>query len=102
MSDSPMISGNRMEKHPPTHQSVSFAVRHRLQQDLLTSPRGPFVVELFAVGVFPIAGPVRHGFDCRQPKAPHASQVERSSFDRTPSPLDGITRFVTHETLHPL
>ncbi len=79
-----------MEKHPLTHQSWPFAVRHRLQQDLLTSPHGPFVVELFAVGVFPIAGPVRHGFDCRQPKAPHVSQVERGQ--RPQNPLDGITR----------
>lgn len=36
--DSSTISGDRMEKHPLTHQHVSFTVRHRLLQDLLASP----------------------------------------------------------------
>ncbi len=89
-SDSPAISGDRMEKHPLTRQPASFAVRHRLLQDLLASPRGPFMVELFTVGSFslrlPIAGPVRSGFDGRPSKAPHASQVERSSWEGTPEP----------------
>jgi hypothetical protein len=53
-----MISGDRMEKRPLTHRPQSFAVRHRLLQDSLTSPFrfGPFVVELFAAGGF-AAGP---------------------------------------------
>jgi len=61
-SDSPAISGDRMEKHPLTHQQSSFAVRHRLLRDSLASPRGPFMVELFTVGRFAPdrrTGPVR-------------------------------------------
>lgn len=49
---SPTISGDRMEKRPLTPQPESFAVRHRLLTDSLASPRGPFVVELFAAGGF--------------------------------------------------
>ncbi len=47
-----MISGDRMEKRPLTPQPESFAVWHRLLQNLLTSPCGPFVVELFTVERF--------------------------------------------------
>ncbi len=47
-----MISGDRMEKRPLTHRPQSFAVRHRLLHDSLTSPRGPFMVELFTVERF--------------------------------------------------
>jgi hypothetical protein len=36
--------------------------------------------------LLPIAGPVRSGFDGRPSKAPHASQVERSSWEGTPEP----------------
>ena len=50
--NSPMISGDRMEKRPLTHRPQSFAVRHRLLHDSLTSPRGPFMVELFTVERF--------------------------------------------------
>lgn len=52
--NSSTISGDRMEKHPLTHQHSSFAVRHRLLQNLLASPFRirPFMVELFAVEGF--------------------------------------------------
>jgi hypothetical protein len=84
-SDSPAISGDRMEKHPLTRQPASFAVRHRLPQDSLASPRGPFMVELFTVGRFaPDRRTGRSGFDGRPSKAPHASQVERSQRLRAP------------------
>ena len=62
-----MISGDRMEKRPLTPQPESFAVWHRLLQNSLASPRGPFMVELFTVERFsvmlPIAGRVGSGFD---------------------------------------
>jgi len=42
------ISAGRNEKHPLTHRRWFFAVRQRLRSNLLASPRGPFMVELFA------------------------------------------------------
>ena len=54
--DSPTISGDRMEKRPLTPQPKSFAVWHRLLQNLLASPCGPFMVELFTASGF-AAGP---------------------------------------------
>jgi hypothetical protein len=41
-----------MEKRPLTQRLQSFAVWHRLLQNLLASPRGPFMVELFTVERF--------------------------------------------------
>jgi hypothetical protein len=60
-SDSPAISGDRMEKHPLIHQPASFAVRHRLLRNSLASPRGPFMVELFTVGRFCFRSPDESG-----------------------------------------
>jgi hypothetical protein len=81
-----MISGDRMEKRPLTHQPKSFAVWHRLLQNLLASPRGPFMVELFTAGGFAagLRAGLAPGFNCHQLKAPHASQVERSQRLRAP------------------
>ena len=75
-----------MEKHPLTLQLQSFAVWHRLLQDSLASPRGPFMVELFTAGGFAagLRAGLAPGFNCHQLKAPHASQVERSQRLRAP------------------
>lgn len=55
---SPALSGGRNQKLRLTHRLRPFAIRHRLSQPLPVSPRGPFMVELFAVGCFsPIAEP---------------------------------------------
>jgi len=43
------ISAGRNEKRPLTHRRWSFAVRHRLRLNLLASPCGPLMVELFTV-----------------------------------------------------
>ena len=85
-----------MEKRPLTPQPESFAVWHRLLQNSLASPRGPFMVELFTVESFSIGSrspdesrPVR---PVTRLEAPHASQVERGQGPRTP--MDGITLIV--------
>jgi len=48
------ISGGRSQKHPLTHSTELFAVRHRLLENFLASastrPVAPFTVELFTFG----------------------------------------------------
>lgn len=72
------ISGDRTWKHPLTHRLKLFAVWHRLPVDSLASPRGPFMVELFAACFHRTPGTTMPDSDCHQSKTPHASQVERS------------------------
>lgn len=64
----------------PTHRCEAFAVRHRLRSKSLASPRGPFMVELFAIGCFArmptlVIGPVP---PVARSRTPHASRVERT------------------------
>lgn len=61
-----------------------FAVWHRLHWDLLASPCGPFVVELFIRRAFRLSAPRRAaaippGPPVTRSETPHASQVERTA-----------------------
>jgi len=88
-----MISGDRMEKRPLTPQPESFAVWHRLLQNLLTSPCGPFVVELFTVERF---APDRRTSHVRfgllpGSKLPTPARLNEVLWKEPRTPMDGIT-----------
>jgi len=79
-----MISGDRNQKLPRTHQRWLFAVRHRLSSDLPASPLGPLIVELFAVGCFartPSILPARMRLSPGR-ILPTPAKVERASQDQ--------------------
>ena len=69
-----VISGDRMEKRPPTPQPKSFTVRHRLQRNSLASPShsaaGLSWLSFSPSGdLLPIAGRVTSGSACYQARS---------------------------------
>lgn len=63
-----------------------FAIRHRLHRNVLASPCGPFIVELFAAPDLPrtprrVTAPTD---PCRQVQAPYARQVVRAPMGTSP------------------
>ena len=75
----------------------SFAVWHRLLKILLASAPllisvAPFVVELFIAGFLDLSPEWSDsGLDCRQPRTPHASRVERTRLRKPRSPRTGFS-----------
>lgn len=71
------------------HRLRVFTVRHRLPRSSLTSPYGPFVVELFAASRLTRSpGWYTPDWPVARLSAPHVSQVERTQSG--PDPLDRI------------